>query len=84
MRYEPDTKHLYLTANAFKKFCVERQTNYKETLQALGVSKIFLETVNKRMSKGMKIVSPPVRALKFDVRDFDLGIETVLKQQDES
>ena len=84
MRYEPDTKHLYLSANAFKKYCVERQTNYKETLKVLGISNIFLEAVNKRMSKGMKIVSPPVRALKFDVRDFDLGIETALKQQDES
>jgi hypothetical protein len=84
MRYEPDTKHLYLAANAFKKYCVERQTNYKETLQALGLVGVYLEAVNKRMSKGMKIVSPPVRALKFDVRDFGLGIETVLKPQDES
>ena len=29
-------------------------------------AKIYLEGVNKRMSKGMKVVSPAVRVLKFD------------------
>jgi len=84
MRYEPDTKLLFLTANAFKKYCVERQTNYKDTLKALSDGNVYIEAVNKRMSKGMKVVSPPVRALKFDVSNFDLGIDTVLQQQNES
>jgi hypothetical protein len=35
-------------------------------LKELGNAKIYLEGVNKRMSKGMKVVSPAVRVLKFD------------------
>jgi len=32
----------------------------------LGNAKIYVDGVNKRMSKGMKVVSPAVRVLKFD------------------
>jgi hypothetical protein len=66
VRYEPDTKHIYIAANQFKKFCVEQQTNYKSLLKQLTDLNIFIEVTNKRMSKGMKIASPVVRALKFD------------------
>ena len=66
VRYEPDTKHIYIAANQFKKFCVEQQTNYKTLLKQLTDLNIFIEVTNKRMSKGMKIASPVVRALKFD------------------
>ena len=66
IRYEPDTKHLFVAAKQFKDFCVKNQTNYKNLLKQLGDLKIFLEATNKRMSKGMKVVSPPVRVLKFD------------------
>jgi hypothetical protein len=66
IRYEPDTKHLYVATKQFKEFCVKQQTNYKNLLKNLTDQQILLETVNKRMSKGMKLVSPPVRTLKFD------------------
>jgi hypothetical protein len=66
IRYEPDTKHLFVAAKQFKDFCVKNQTNYKNLLKQLGDLKIFLEATNKRMSKGMKVVSPAVRVLKFD------------------
>jgi hypothetical protein len=66
IRYEPDTKELFIAAKQFKDFCVKQQINYKTTLKELGFAKIYIEGMNKRMSKGMRVVSPAVRVLKFD------------------
>jgi uncharacterized protein (DUF927 family) len=66
VRYEPDTKHLYIAAKQFKDFCVEQQINYKNVLKELETTNVFVEAMNKRMAKGMKVVSPAVRVLKFD------------------
>jgi hypothetical protein len=66
IRYEPDTKELYIAAKAFKDFCVRQQINYKGTLKELQQLGCYTEAMNKRMSKGMKMVSPAVRVLKFD------------------
>jgi len=66
IRYEPDTKVMYFITKEFKKDCVERQINYKDTLKELEAKGYYLGTHNKRMSKGMKITSPAVSALKFD------------------
>ena len=66
VRYEPDTKHIYVAAKQFKEFCIKQQVNYKTLLKELTDLQIFVEAINKRMSKGMKIASPAVRTLKFD------------------
>lgn len=66
VRYEPDTQHLYIAAKHFKNFCVSQQINYRSTLAELQKSGVFKDTVNKRMSKGMKVASPAVRVLWFD------------------
>jgi hypothetical protein len=66
IRYEPDTKLLWITAKSFKDFCVERQINYKDLLKQLKDTGVFQDAVNKRMAKGMKVISPAVRALMFD------------------
>jgi hypothetical protein len=66
IRYEPDTKDLYIAATPFKKFCVTQQINYRSTLQELEKIGVFKEATNKRMSKGMKVASPAVRVLKFN------------------
>jgi len=71
IRYEPDTKELYISVKAFRDFCVRTQTNYKGTLKELQKSGIYLDTVNKRLSKGMKVVTPAVRVLKFDASGHD-------------
>jgi hypothetical protein len=69
IRYEPDTKHMYLVTREFKSDCVERQVNYKNTLAELKQKGVFKEPINKRMSKGMKITSPAVNTLLFDCSD---------------
>jgi hypothetical protein len=79
IRYEPDTKHLYIAAKQFKDFCVKQQIGYKELLKKLTDIQVFVEATNKRMSKGMKVVSPAVRVLKFDASNSEfLQVEAIL------
>ena len=79
VRYEPDTQHVYVAAKQFKEFCVKQQVNYKNLLKQLGDLEVFTEACNKRMSKGMKIVSPPMRTLKFDASKSEfLRIDVIL------
>lgn len=83
VRYEPDTKLLYLSAKAFKEFCVRQQINYKGTLSALEKLGVFKGGTNKRLSKGMKVVSPPVRSLLFDTtQDEFLQLDTYVSDED--
>jgi hypothetical protein len=83
IRYEPDTKYLWVAAKAFKDFCVERQINYKDILRELKDVEVFKEAVNKRMAKGMKVVSPAVRALMFDASKSDfIQLDTTTKDED--
>ena len=85
IRYEPDTKLLWIAAKPFKDFCVERQINYKDILRELKEVNVFKEAVNKRMAKGMKVVSPAVRALMFDASQADfIHIETTDENRDSS
>jgi hypothetical protein len=85
IRYEPDTKHLWISAKAFKDFCVERQINYKDLLKELKEANVFKEAVNKRMAKGMKVVSPAVRALMFDAAQADfIHIDATDENRDSS
>lgn len=66
IRYEPDTKLLYIVANAFKRDCMESQINYTETLNKLKKRGIFLHSGQKRMSKGTRVSSLPVQTLIFN------------------
>ena len=72
IRYEPDTKLMFIVAKHFKKDCVESQASYKDTLHELKTKGIFLKGDTKQMSKGMRVTSPGVYALIFDcsVADF--------------
>ena len=66
IRYEPDTKRMFLSARAFKTDCVVTQVNYKETLLELELMGVLQPAMLKRMSKGMKVNSPPVYCLVLD------------------
>ena len=57
---------MYLVTREFRADCVERQINYKDTLKQLMDKGFYTGTMNKRMSKGMKITSPAVSTLIFD------------------
>jgi hypothetical protein len=80
IRYEPDTKDLYTSAKSFKDFCVKHQINYKDTISKLTDAGLYKEAMNKRMSKGMKLSSPPVRALRFNAANFEfIQLDTYIK-----
>jgi hypothetical protein len=66
VRYEPDTHRMYIAAKHFKNDCVDMQINYKETLNQLRKQGIFLKPEVKRLSKGMKVITPGVYSLVFD------------------
>ena len=66
IRYEPDTKKMYFAAKHFKNDCVTYQVNYKETLDELKKTGVYLGTGVKRLAKGMKMATPGVHCLIFD------------------
>lgn len=66
IRYEPDTKKLYIQASTFKFDCTRRQISYKDVLRELSLTGAFTGRVTRRLGTGMKIVSAPVYALEFD------------------
>ena len=85
IRYEPDTKRMFLAAKPFKDDCVKFQVNYKETLKRLGAQGIFLETTVKRLSKGMKVLSPGVYCIVLDCANADfINVDGVVQAEIEN
>jgi hypothetical protein len=72
IRYEPDNERMFIAAGKFKDYCVSRQINYKSTIKDLEAKNVFVGIGNKRMSKGMKMVSPAIRAIEFNTQGYNL------------
>lgn len=66
MRFEPDTKRVFITVSAFRKYCADRSIGYREAIAKMKKVGLYKNTVQKRMTKGMKINMIPVSALEFD------------------
>lgn len=82
IRYEPDTKKMFIAAGPFRTDCVQSQIHYKDALQKLKEKGIYIGAMNKRLSKGMKITSPAVRALMFDCSGSDfIDIENLVASE---
>jgi hypothetical protein len=76
IRYEPDTKKMFISASSFKSDCVKIQINYKETYNQLVKKGIVLGSETKRLAKGTKIVAPGVRCIVFNCENPDfIGLE---------
>jgi len=85
IRYEPDTKKMFIVAKPFKDECVKYQINYKETLKQLEKKGVFLGTMNKRMTKGMKVVAPGVHSLIFNCSSSEfIDIEGLVSAETEN
>lgn len=82
VRWEPDTKFLYLPVRGFQNDCVKHQVNYRDTVKRLAAEGILLRNENKRLSKGMKISTPAVACLVLDgaKKDF-LDMDSVTKTE---
>lgn len=81
IRYEPDTKELAIACKPFRDACVKAQINYKEMINGLEERGILKGVTTKRMTKGLPVTTPGVRAIILDgskVNLVDLGsvIET--------
>ena len=83
IRYEPDTARVFITANSFRQYCASRSIPYRATLNKMKESGLYIESGNKRMSKGMQINSPPVAALTFDASHPDFVSLTELASSEE-
>jgi hypothetical protein len=73
IRYEPDTKKIFIVRQALKDFCVSRQVTFMDLLEGLNKTGAFIAEVRTRLDMGMEMTAPPVVALEFDA-DL-LGIE---------
>jgi hypothetical protein len=66
IRFEPDTKRMYIAAKHFRDDCVKRQVNAKDTLKQLQARSIYLGSTTRRMTTGTKIKGTPVHVMMFD------------------
>ena len=76
IRYEPNTKTIYLAAPPFKAWCVKRQVGYNELVNGLLASGLNVTTTKKRMAKGTELSTPPANVLAIHdphSRVFDMG-----------
>ena len=64
VRYEPDTKELFVNRPKFRKFCTESQVAYESVLASLNKKGQFLGERKVRMGKGLQF-SDPEMALVF-------------------
>jgi hypothetical protein len=84
-RYEPDTKKLFIPVNYFRKHCVDAQIDYQEVTKELQETGIYLETINKRLSKGMGITSKGVRCLVLDCSNPDfIEMDSLAESEDDT
>ncbi len=65
IRYEPDTKLIYVSKTKFREFCTAGQTSYTSVLDAMKKQNAFVGEKKVRMGKGMQL-SHPEAALIFN------------------
>jgi len=65
IRYEPDTKLIFVSKTKFRAYCIAGQTSYTGVLDTMYRQKKFVEERKVRMGKGMQL-SQPEAALIFN------------------
>lgn len=66
IRYEPDTKYLYIVQKKFKEWCAKNQVSYHDTINNLRNSGVAITATKKRIGKGTMVASPPLNVLMID------------------
>jgi hypothetical protein len=81
VRFEPDTKRMFVDYKHFREECAKSQINFKEVLSDLKKSGAYRGAVTKRLSKGMRINTLPVYAIEIDtsIGDF-LAMENFIPE----
>ena len=88
IRYEPDTKLMFIKVGHFKKDCVKYQVDYKDTIKELKAKGIYKDAKNKKLAKGMALdAGMAVRCLVLDCANsefFDAESMILPEKTDES
>ena len=79
IRYEPDTKRLYIIKHELKQYCVEKQVPFGDLVTELNKTGAFIGELRTKLDLGTEINAPPVIAVEFDA-DM-LGIAPAAPQQ---
>ena len=66
VRYEPDTKKIFIVRQALKDYCAAKQITFTDLLSGLNSTGAFIAEVRTRLDVGTEISAPPVVALEFD------------------
>jgi hypothetical protein len=66
VRYEPDTRRIYIIRTSLRLFCVDKQITFNDLLDSLSRDGSYLSTVRVRLDVGTDTHAPPVEALEFD------------------
>jgi len=67
-RFEPDTKHLFITVKLLREWCSENQVSYKGLVDDLNRMGACLGVMKKAMSRGSDMSTPPVSSLVIDCK----------------
>ena len=84
IRWEPDTKRIFIATAPFKKWCAESQISFSSILESLASDNLHAEMIKKRMGKGLPYSMPAVMTLMIQVPDNATGSMFGLDDMDES
>ena len=71
VRYEPDTKQLFLSTKHFRDWCTKNQASYKTIADSLEKDGVATLGIKKRLAKGTKLNTPAVNTIMIDTRKID-------------
>lgn len=69
VRYEPDTKYLYIATKPFKKFCVDNQISFTNLSKTLRSYDEYRGVTTKRLGKGLNGATVPVSSMLINCRE---------------
>jgi hypothetical protein len=82
IRYEPNTKTIFLASQPFKAWCVKRQVGYNELIGGLQNSGLDIKLAKKRMAKGTLLSTPPANVLAIhDPQSRVFDMDTLADEQ---
>jgi hypothetical protein len=76
VRYEPDTKRMFIIRQELKEYCVDKQVTFTDMLVALNITGAFIGEIRTKLDVGTEINAPPVVALEFDADLLGIGAPT--------
>ena len=85
VRYEPDTKQLWVLARAYREDCVKAQVPYESSLAAYKKNGSFLGNKKKRMTAGTVVsTQAPVNALCFDTTKLEFFNDKIFSANEDT